>query len=117
MNPYRNALRQKKFEGLKIQEAPLDEETMREDAAGGDSAPEVMDDPSMANTDQVAMLGEMESEELPLTEEDLSQFVENAEATPDITEMTSEEIFGAPAPEGRPRSLRDRVQQSLKKRK
>lgn len=116
MNPYRNALRQKKFEGLKIQDVPLDEEIMREDAAGGDCAPEVMDDPSMANTDEVAMLGEMESE-MPLGEDDLSTFVENAQGTPDIQDMTSEEIFGVSAPEGKPRSLRDRVQQSLKKRK
>lgn len=112
MNPYRDALRKKKFEGFPVDEQ-LEEE--QQAAATGDAAPSIREG-EMANSQEVAALGEMD-ESLPLNEEDLSTFVENAEATPGIEDLTSEEVFGVSAPMGRPKTLTERVQQSLKKRK
>lgn len=113
MNPYRDALRKKKFDGLPNEELLQEEQQA---AAGGDAAPSIYEG-DMANSQEVASLGEMADEQLPIGEEDMNIYVENAQATPGIEDLTSEEVFGVSAPLGRPKSLTERVQQSLKKRK
>ncbi len=114
MRAYLNALRQKKLEGL--EEQP--------EASG--SAPEVLDDPLMAMNDAPAELGQMDSEMQdlgPMMEEGqvisddaAMDYVDRAQATPDIKDLTSEEVFGVSAPVGPAKTLREKAMQGLRRK-
>ncbi len=104
MNPYQKALKQKKFEGLKIEISPMSREDMQADAAKGDGAPDVLDDAEMETPD-----AEVQPE--------VAIEAEPVEGEMNPEELTSEDVFGAAAPQGRPKSLRERAMQGLKRKK
>ena len=117
MNPYQKAIKQKKFEGLKIEISPMeDREEMEQTAANGDGAPVILDDPSMTPDVGQEMAGPAEVADpsvMPVGDEPAGEYM--AEVQPE--EMNAEEVFGAAVPEGRPQSLKDRVMQSMKRKK
>ncbi len=120
MNPYQNALRKKKFEGLTVEITPIGEASQREEmeqmAANGDAAPEVLDDNQPEP--QMAQLGHMESEELtedlPISDQAAKEFTQKAEATPGLKE---EDVFGTSLDfKGPPKSLREKARVNMRKK-
>ena len=114
-NPYLDALRRKKFEQMQVT-PEVDMEQMEQDANNGDGAPMVLEG-EMAEAPELAALGEMQGG-YPIQDADVDQFIQNAEATPGLEPVTAEQVFGTDViPEGKPKSIKDRVLQGLKGRK
>jgi hypothetical protein len=111
MNPYKMALRKKRFE--QYQQDPEAEEAA---VQAGDYAPEVTDTPMSEEPMEMAALGPMESEQ-PISDDSAMEFVQSANETPGIDDLTVEEVFGTQIPMGQPKTLRDRVMQQMKKKR
>lgn len=113
MNPYQKALKQKKFEGLKIEISPINREDMEDRANNGDAAPDVLDDPNMDLEDKPAEGGTMADERPEPAAEDESAGMSIVQPE----DVTSEDVFGAAAPEGKAMSLREKAMQRMKRKK
>lgn len=108
MNPYQKAIKQKKFEGLTIEIKPTSREEMQKDAAIGNAAPDVLDDPEMEMQHEDAP-----DQALPLSPE--GQEDETGEMKP---EMSMEDAFAASSiPEEKSMGLRARAMKMLKEKK